>query len=78
VGFIHRQIQKTVLAVVRHPKLTLGAAGIVLVGCVSIALNGLTLSTDQNKLFSSQVPFFRNYLDFIAKFPENEAMYVIV
>ncbi|MCY2952228.1 MAG: MMPL family transporter [Planctomycetota bacterium] len=78
MGFIHRQIQKTVLAVVTHPKLTLGTAGIVLVGCVSIALNGLTLSTDQNKLFSSQVPFFRNYLEFIAKFPENEAMYVIV
>jgi len=78
VGFIQRQIQKTVLVVVTHPRLTLGAAGIVLVGCVSIALNGLTLSTDQNKLFSSQVPFFRNYLEFIAKFPENEAMYVIV
>jgi hypothetical protein len=36
------------------------------------------MSTDQDKLFSSNVPFFRNYIEFTQDFPENQASYVIV
>ena len=78
MGFVQRRILKLVLAVVRRPKVTLAVAMLALAGCVSLAVTRLKISTDQNKLFSSNVTFFRNYLDFIQKFPENEAVYVIV
>ena len=42
------------------------------------AVGFLEVATDQNKQFSERAPFFRAYLDFIEKFPENEAVYVVV
>ncbi len=51
---------------------------VALITCVVYAKSRLDISTDQNDLFSHKVGFFRNYLDFIDKFPENEAIYVIV
>jgi len=67
-----------VLSVVRRPRLTLVVAGAVLAACVAFAAARLTISTDQNKLFDPNVPFFRDYLHFTRLFPENEAIYVLV
>lgn len=74
----HRALLKLVLRVVHHPKLTLLIALAILVACVVLALTRLTISTDQNQLFSDKVPFFRNYLDFVARFRETEAIYVVL
>ena len=49
-----------------------------LLGCVLYAVLRLNISTDQDKLFSSDVPFFRDYLDFEASSPKSEAMYVVI
>ncbi|MBA2707376.1 MAG: MMPL family transporter [Gemmatimonadaceae bacterium] len=78
MGFVQRRLLKFVLWVVRRPRLTLAIAGFALVASVLLAVTRLSISTDTNKLFSSDVPFFRNYLEFIQKFPENEAVYVLV
>jgi predicted RND superfamily exporter protein len=78
MGFVQRRLLKLVLGVVHRPKLTLLLAGVALVACVAVAMAGLRISTDTNRLFSSNVGFFRHYLDFIRKFPENEALYIIV
>src|SRR5438132_5715395 len=78
MGFVQRRILKLVLAVVRRPRTTLAISAIVLAGAVVAAVATLRISTDQNKLFSEKVPFFRDFLDFIHAFPENEALYVLV
>src|SRR6266536_1132831 len=78
MGFVQRRILKLVLAVVRRPKLTLAISGVILAACVGLAVARLRISTDQNKLFSEKVPFFRDFLHFIHAFPENEALYVLV
>ncbi|HEX8525037.1 MAG TPA: MMPL family transporter [Tepidisphaeraceae bacterium] len=78
MGFVQRRILHLVLGVVRRPKLTLIFAGVALAACVGLAVAQLRVSTDTNKLFSEEVRFFRNYLEFIQKFPENEALYIIV
>ncbi len=78
MAFIRRQIQKSALVVVSRPKTTLATAAAILIASIALATSQLTLSTDQNKLFSSNVPFFHDYLDYITKFPENEAIYVII
>src|SRR2546421_8640897 len=78
MGFVQRRILKLVLAVVRRPKLTLAISAIVLAACVAAAIATLRISTDQNKLFSEKVPFFRDFLHFIHIFPENEALYVLI
>jgi uncharacterized protein len=75
---LQRRLLKGVLFVATHPRLTLGLVIVALVAAVSIALLFLTISTDQNQLFSPKVPFFANYLDFIKKFPESEAVYILV
>ncbi|NNM88501.1 MAG: MMPL family transporter, partial [Phycisphaerae bacterium] len=69
-------IRDAVMSVVRHPRLTLLIAAILLLVGTSLAWTRLTISTDQNKLFSAKVPFFHKYLEFIREFPENEAMYI--
>lgn len=75
---VSRLILRFVLLVVSHPRLTL-ALTLTLVGASAwLALVRLTISTDQNKLFSEKVPFFRDYLEFDRKFPENEAVYLVV
>ena len=57
MGFIQRRILRGVMAVVRHPKLTLAIAAVVLAGCVTGAYFKLKISSDQNQLFSAKVPF---------------------
>src|ERR1051325_1130525 len=76
--FVHRSILIFVLNVVSHPWVSLIISAAVLIACISIALAKLNISTDQNKLFDPNVQFFRDYLEFNRKFPENEAIYVIV
>src|SRR4051812_28804326 len=78
MGIVQRRIVRAVLAVVEHPKLTLVIAGAVLVACAALAYFRLNISTDTNKLFSPKVKFFADYLEYNKKFPENEAIYVIV
>lgn len=78
MGFIQRRILKSVMVVVAWPKVTLVLAGLVLGLCLLLAGTKLGISTDQNKLFSRERVFFRDYTDFIEKFPENEAVYVVV
>ena len=69
-------IRDAVMSVVRHPRLTLVIAAILLMAGTALAWTRLTISTDQNKLFSAKVPFFHHYLEFIREFPENEAVYI--
>jgi len=64
--------------VVAHPKVTLGIAAAVLLVSVVAAKLKLTVSSDQNKLFSPKVKFFADWLDFDRKFPENQAIYVVI
>ena len=64
--------------VVAHPKLTLLIAGLSLTACLAVAAARLGISSDENKLFSAKVKFFHDFLDFEEKFPENEALYVVV
>jgi hypothetical protein len=78
MGFFQRRLLIGVLAIVARPRLTLICSLIALIGCVVLAGRRLNISTDQNDLFSHDVGFFRDYLTFIEKFPENEAIYVIV
>jgi len=78
MGFVQRQLVKGVLWVVKHPRFTLAGAGVLLGVCVASAARWLTVSTDQNNLFSPHVRFFRDYLDFDRKFPENQAIYVVI
>ena len=78
MAFFQRWLLRGVLWVVAHPKLTLGGAAAVLVAAVVSAVLRLDISTDQNKLFSPNVPFFRDYLDYDKKFPESQAIYVVV
>src|SRR2546423_10793900 len=74
----HRPLMVAVLKVVSYPKTTLAIALILLAGCGALAYFNLDISTDQNKLFDPDVPFFKDYLRFSELFPENEAVYVVV
>ncbi|MGD0463952.1 MAG: MMPL family transporter [Tepidisphaeraceae bacterium] len=78
MGFVHRRILTGVLAVVWHPWITLGVVFITVAACVGAAVAWLTISTDQNKLYSSKPWFFHDYLEFIQRFPENEAVYIVI
>jgi predicted RND superfamily exporter protein len=75
---LHRSLLKAVLAVVLHPRLTLLISGIIVFGCVGLALAYLKIDTDQDKLFSPHVGFFKDYLEYINRFQENEALYVLI
>src|SRR4051795_467978 len=75
---VQRSILKGVLGGVARPKVTLAVAGLLVAASAGWAYFRLPISTDQNKLFSGDVPFFRDYLAFIQKFPENEAAYVVI
>src|SRR5262245_46487636 len=74
----HRALLIFVLHVVSRPRRVLLVGCIFLIGCIALAAAKLEISTDQNKLFDPNVPFFRDYLRFIELFPENEAIYVLV
>jgi predicted RND superfamily exporter protein len=78
MGFVHRRLLIGVLAVARRPRTTLLIAAAALLLCILATVSTLTISTDQNQLFSGKVPFFRDYLSFIKEFPENEAVYIVI
>src|SRR5687768_17816876 len=78
MGFLQRRIVSGVLGVVRRPKLTLAVATAVLLASAVLAYFRLEISTDQNKLFSAKAKFFADYLQYNKKFPENEAVYVVI
>lgn len=74
----HRRLLLAVLHVVEHPKRSLSIALLLVIISASFAWMKLKHSTDQDQLFSRDVPFFRHYIDFTKDFPENQASYVIV
>jgi predicted RND superfamily exporter protein len=74
----HRRLLIGVLHVVQHPVRLLVISGLLVVICVSLAWWKLDISTDQDQLFSSNVPFFHDYIEFTKTFPENQASYVII
>ena len=76
--WLHRAILRLTLGIISRPRLTLAIAGAVLIASATLALTRLTISTDQNELFSSKVPFFHNYLAYISRFHENEAVYITI
>ncbi len=76
-GF-HRRLIAVVFAVVQHPWRTLGLCLLGVGVAAAVAWFRLDISTDQDQLFSSSVPFFRDYLSFTKAFPENQAGYVVV
>jgi predicted RND superfamily exporter protein len=78
MGPVHRRILIAVLFVVSHPKVALAIALSTVVVCAVAAITWLSISTDQNKLFSSKPWFFHDYLQFIGRFHENEAVYVVL
>ncbi len=75
---IHRLVLKSVLGVVRFPKITLAISMLMVAICIMLGALRLKVSTDQNELFSPDIPFFSDYLYFIREFPENEAIYVVL
>ncbi|HEX8914236.1 MAG TPA: MMPL family transporter, partial [Humisphaera sp.] len=76
--FLRRLPLRVLLFAVTRPWTTLAIAGVVCAACAVTAYLRLPISTDQNKLFSRDVPFFRAYLDFVDKFPENEQAYALI
>src|SRR5580704_15583899 len=78
MALVQRRILKSVLAVVNHPRITVAAVFVTVAVCVIAACTLLTISTDQNKLFSSKPWFFHEYLEYIKRFRENEAIYVVI
>jgi predicted RND superfamily exporter protein len=78
MGFVHRRILKSVLSIVRHPWIALAVVAASVTVCSLLASTLLNISTDQNELFSAKPVFFRNYLLFIGRFTENEAIYVVI
>ena len=75
---IHRPLLVGVLHVVKFPRRVLLVAGLALAGCIGLAMWRLNIATDQNRLFDPKVRFFRDFLSFSDKFPENEAIYIII
>lgn len=78
MGPIHRRVLKDTLRLTRYPRVVLGIALLLAGISAFLACTRLRISTDQNKLFSSHVKFFHQYLQFIKRFPENEAAYVVI
>lgn len=79
MGRVQRLIVRGVLGgVVARPRLTLAIAGAAVLACAAWAYLRLDISTDTNRLFNPNVPFFADYLEFDRKFPENEAIYVVI
>jgi hypothetical protein len=78
MDFLYRRILIAVLAIVCHPWTTLAVVLVTVGACAAVAVSWLTVSTDQNQLFSSKPWFFRDYLQFISRFRENEAVYIVI
>ena len=62
MGRRHHPIHRFVLWVVSRPRTTLAITLLVAAASVALAVARLRISTDQDKLFSAKVPFFRDYL----------------
>src|SRR3954464_202223 len=75
---IHRPLLIFVLHVVKHPRRVLSIAIVIVALCALLAAWKLNISSDQNKLFDPNVKFFRDFLSFTQRFPENEATYIII
>ncbi len=78
MGPIHRRVLKDTLRLTRYPRVVLAIALILAAISAFLACTRLRISTDQNKLFSSHVTFFHQYLQFIKQFPENEAAFIVI
>jgi len=78
MGFLQRRILIAVLAIVSHPWITLGVVALTVAACTGAALNWLTISSSQNELFSDKPWFFHDYLEYINRFKENEALYIVI
>ncbi len=74
----HRKILKHTLRLIRYPRTILVIGLLAAVASTFFAVANHRVSTNENKLFSPHVPFFRQYLTFIHEFPENEAAYVVI
>src|SRR5436190_22864428 len=75
---IHRPLLIFVLHVVNHPVRVTIVSIVTVALCALLAAWKLNISSDQNKLFDPNVQFFRDFLSFTQKFPENEATYIII
>jgi len=78
MGFVQRRLVKLVVRVVAFPKTTVAICLLLLAASVIYAWTSLSLSTDENALLTPDLPFFKDYLRFDAKFPENESFVVVV
>ena len=78
MDFLYRRILIAVLAIVSHPWATLAVVFLTAAVSAGAAIGWLTVSTDQNQLFSSKPWFFHDYLQFISHFRENEAVYIVI
>ncbi len=78
MGFLQRRILIAVLAIVSHPWITLAIVALSVAACTGAALNWLTISSSQNELFSTKPWFFHDYLEYINRFKENEALYIVI
>jgi len=74
----YKHLVRLALGVARRPVLTLVISALVLTVCVYLAVTRLEQTADQNELFNPKSPFFRDYLDYVQKFPENEAVFVVI
>src|SRR5437868_4737964 len=75
---IHRPLLVFVLHVVKHPVRVAIVSIVTVTLCAALAAWKLNISSDQNKLFDPNVKFFRDFLSFTQRFPENEATYILV
>src|SRR5688500_10653867 len=72
-----RPLVRLALLVATWPQITLAVClTVTAVGAIE-SFRRLGLSADQNKLYSPTVPFFRDFLEYVRKFPEHEALYVL-
>ena len=76
MGFFHRRLPCGRLGVVAHPQVVL-VAGIVWQRAGSSCRRLHDLHATRTSSFPTSVPFFRDWLEFDDKFPENDALYVV-
>ncbi len=73
-----RPVLRLVFTVVSHPRITLALTSALTAACILLAIARLAISADQNKLFSSKVQFFHDFIEFEKRFPENQAVYILI
>src|SRR3954463_6842964 len=75
---LHRPLLIFVLHVVKHPRRVLTISLIIVALCAGLAKWKLSIATEQNKLFDQNIPFFKEWISFTNRFPENEATYILI